>query len=86
MNTVNSFKEHDIKWYLCVLHPRLEVAIKRDSQRTEWIAGPERVEKLWIKFTGKVFSTECFIDNSDDTSEQTMKRILKRFFNILILK
>jgi dephospho-CoA kinase len=70
------FEKHNIEWSLCVLHPKLEIAIKRDSQRTEWVAGPERVEKLWGKFTGEVFPKECFIDNSDETPDQTMERII----------
>ncbi len=71
------FEKHSIKWNLCVLHPRLEVAIKRDSQRTDWVAGSERVESLRIKFNGMVFPIECFIDNSDKTPEETMKHIIQ---------
>ena len=78
------FETHNIKWRLCVLHPKLEIAIKRDSQRIEWVAGPERVEKLWKKFTGKVFPKEYFIDNSDETPEQTMKRITQNIPTFVI--
>ena len=73
------FKNYKIEWHLCVLKPRLEIAIMRDSQRKDWIAGSERVEKLYEKFTGKVFSKEWFIDNSDETPEQTMKRIYELY-------
>jgi tRNA uridine 5-carbamoylmethylation protein Kti12 len=71
------FENHNIKWQLCVLHPRLEIAIKRDSERPEWVAGPERVKKLRAKFNRAVFPQECFVDNSDDTPQQTMKRIIQ---------
>ncbi len=71
------FEKHSIKWRLCVLHPRLEIAIKRDSQRMDWVAGSERVETLQAKFNGMVFPKEWFVDNSDDTPDQTMKRIIQ---------
>ena len=71
------FEKHSIKWHLCVLHPRLEIAIKRDSERIDWVAGSERVERLRKKFNGMVFPKESFIDNSDDTPVQTMKRIIQ---------
>ena len=71
------FKKHNIKWDICVLHPRLEVAIKRDSQRIDWVAGSERVKNLRLKFNGKVFPEECFVDNSDDTPFQTLEKINK---------
>ncbi len=71
------FETNNIEWCLCILHPRLEIAIKRDSQRIDWVAGSERVEKLRAKFNGMVFPQECFVDNSDDTPEQTMKRIVE---------
>ena len=71
------FEEHNIQWLIRVLHPQLEVAIARDSQRKDWIAGPERIEKLRAKFNGKVFNQECFIDNSNDTPMQTMLRIVQ---------
>ncbi len=70
------FEAHAIPWCVRVLHPRLEVAIARDSQRAGWVAGPERVRQLRAKFSGKVFSAECFIDNSDDIPEQTMLSVL----------
>jgi dephospho-CoA kinase len=71
------FENHNIQWRLCVLHPRLEIAIKRDSQRVEWVAGPERVIKLQAKFNRAVFPKECFVDSSNDTPLQTMKRIIQ---------
>jgi hypothetical protein len=71
------FEMHSIKWHLCILHPRLEIAIKRDSKRIDWVAGSERVEKLRAKFNGMVFPKDFFIDNSDDTPDQTMQRIIQ---------
>ena len=70
-------EKYSINWHLVVLHPRLEIAIKRDSQRIDWIAGSERVKSLRLKFTGLVFPKESFIDNSDDTPAQTTKRIIQ---------
>ena len=72
------FEEHKIRWNLVVLHSKLEIAIKRDTHRTDWVAGAERVKKLRAKFNGMVFPKECFVDNSDDTPDQTMKRIIKK--------
>jgi hypothetical protein len=69
------FEAHSIPWRICVLHPPLEVAIARDSQRSGWIAGQERVVLLRGKFTAEVFGHESFIDNSDETPEQTSIRI-----------
>jgi ABC-type dipeptide/oligopeptide/nickel transport system ATPase subunit len=71
------FEKYNIEWRICVLHPRLEIAIAGDSCREDWVAGPERIEKLRAKFNGKIFNQECFIDNSDDTPEQTMLRIIQ---------
>ncbi len=70
------FEKHNIEWRIYVLHPRLEVAVARDSTRRDWIAGPERVERLRAKFSGSIFGAESFIDNSDETPEQTVSRIL----------
>jgi len=71
------FEKHGIKWRICILNPRLEVVVARDSQRKDWVAGVERIEQLRTKFSGKVFNKEWFIDNSDDTPEQTMSRIIQ---------
>jgi dephospho-CoA kinase len=71
------FEGHSIPWRICVLHPRLEVAIARDSQRSEWVAGDERVRLLRAKFTTEIFGHECFIDNSDETPEHTTSKILQ---------
>ncbi len=57
------FDTHTIAWRLCILHPRVEVAIARDSQRFDWVAGGQRV-RVRAKFTGAVFAHEWFIDNS----------------------
>ncbi len=70
------FEDHNIQWKLLVLQPRLEVAISRDSTRNDWIAGPERIRQLRIKFTGKVFGPGCFLDNSDETPNETLNRII----------
>ncbi len=70
------FEQHGIEWMLVILHPRLEVAIARDAQRPGWIAGPQRVKELRAKFTGRVFAPHWFVDNSDQSPEQTVLHIL----------
>ena len=70
------FEAHGIAWYLRVLHPSLEVAILRDSKRSGWHAGPDRVSDLYGKFTGAVFDREAFIDTTLQTPEETMIRVL----------
>ena len=69
------FEQHGIQWRLLVLQPRLAVAIARDSQRSGWVAGPERVKQLRAKFTGKVFPAEWFLDTSDESPEETALRV-----------
>ena len=70
------FGENRIAWRLCVLHPKLDVAIARDSARTSWNLGPERVASLHAKFTGAIFPRDSFLDTSRDTPEDTMRRVL----------
>jgi hypothetical protein len=71
------FGKHRIDWMLRVLHPRLEVAIERDASRLTWHVGAQRVADLRAKFSGLVFGAECFVDNSEDTPEQTVARLLR---------
>ena len=70
------FEAHGIAWSLRVLHPDLDVAIRRDAMRSGWHAGSDRVSDLHAKFTGAVFAEGCFIDTSNDTPEETMLRVL----------
>jgi predicted kinase len=70
------FEAHGIAWCLRVLHPSLEVAITRDSKRSGWHAGPDRVSDLYAKFTGTVFGREAFIDTTLETPQETMIRVL----------
>jgi predicted kinase len=70
------FGRNNIAWRICVLHPRLEVAIARDSARRSWNVGPERVASLYAKFTGAIFPPDSFLDTSLDTPEDTMGRII----------
>jgi len=72
------FGRNHIAWRICVLHPKLEVAIARDSARTCWNLGPERVASLHAKFTGTTFPRDSFLDSSLDTPEDTMARIIVR--------
>ncbi len=65
-----------IMWRLRVLHPRLEVAVARDAMRSTGRLGAKRVASLRAKFTGAVFGTQRFVDISDETPEQTTRRML----------
>jgi predicted kinase len=70
------FRRNHIAWRIYVLHPKLEVAIARDSARRRWNLGPERVASLYAKFTGAIFPRDSFLDTSLDTPEDTMGRII----------
>ncbi|HZF09410.1 MAG TPA: AAA family ATPase [Thermoanaerobaculia bacterium] len=70
------FEARSIPWTLRVLHPRLEVAVVRDATRRTGRLGAEQVASLWAKFTGAIFPEQCFIDTSDETPEQTVRRFL----------
>ena len=70
------FRRNRIAWRICVLHPKLEVAVARDSARSCWNLGPERVATLHAKFTGAVFPPDVFLDTSFDTPEETMRRVI----------
>jgi len=69
------FRRNHIAWRIRVLHPELEVAIARDSARTSWNVGRERVASLHAKFTGATFPRDAFLDTSLDTPEDTVRRI-----------
>ena len=71
---VARFQVHDLPWSLRVLHPRLEVAIDRDSSRSTWHLGADRVASLRAKFTGTVFPRSWFLDTSDESPLETMQR------------
>ncbi len=70
-------QKHSIPWRICILHPALDIAIKRDSMRKGWIAGPERVKQLYLKFNGLIFPKDYFIDNSNETPVQTLNHIIQ---------
>lgn len=69
------FDAHAIAWELRVLLPRLDVAIARDASRAGWHLGPARVAHLHAKFTQRVFGAAAFLDNSDETPEETAARL-----------
>ena len=70
------FARHRIRWTLCALYPRVDVAIDRDATRECWSVGAAGVREPHDKFSGAVFSRACFVDNSDETSEDTVRRLL----------
>jgi len=73
------FRDNQIEWTLRVLHPRVDVAIRRDRLRMGWHAGEDGVRRLHSKFTFKVFPGECFIDTSDQTPEETARLLVDTF-------
>lgn len=64
-----------ITWSLRVLHPRLEVAVAPDARRACWTVGARGVAELRAKFTEVYFAPEWFVDNSDETPEETAGRL-----------
>jgi predicted kinase len=69
------FEALEVPWAVRVLHPRLEVAVARDSRRTGWRAGATRVAELRAKFTGKVFPPDWFVDTSDEEPAETLAHL-----------
>ena len=70
------FAEAGISWSLCVLHPRLEIAIARDADRVDGSLGAARVASLFAKFTRRIIPADCFLDTSDESPDVTVSRIL----------
>jgi predicted kinase len=71
------FDASGVAWRLRVLHPSLEVAVARDAIRSTGRLGADRVASLRAKFTETVFGAECFVDSSEETPEQTVRRLLE---------
>jgi hypothetical protein len=70
------FETHGIEWTIRVLHPRQDVAVARDRDRRCWRVGESGVKELREKFKKGVIGAECYVDNSDETAEETMRRLL----------
>jgi predicted kinase len=68
------FEANGIPFEIRILHPRLEVAVSRDSRRRCWNVGAERVKQLRAKYTVEIFGEENFIDNSDESPEETFEK------------
>lgn len=71
------FEAGEVPFEIRILHPRLEVAIDRDSRRKCWNVGPERVKQLREKYTTEIFGKGNFVDNSDESPEETFERHFK---------
>lgn len=71
------FAREGIEWHLCVLHPRVEVAIARDASRVSGTLGAARVAKLHSKFNGHFIRPECFLDTSTESPEVTEERVFR---------
>jgi hypothetical protein len=69
-------RKHALTWCLRVLLPRLEVATSRDALRASWHIGARGVAQLHGKFTRAVFAPEVFLDNSDESPEETCLRLV----------
>ncbi len=70
------FARHGIRWTLRALYPWVDVAIDRDATRECWSVGAAGVRDPHDKFSGAVFSRAYLVDNSDETSEDTVRRLL----------
>jgi predicted kinase len=70
------FAEAGIAWWLCVLHPRLEVSVARDAGRTSGSLGAARVAELFAKFTGRTIPPSSFLDTSAESPEATVAQVL----------
>ena len=68
--------ENSVTWALRVLHPRLEVAVARDSLRSQRPIGQARIASLRAKFTGRVFEPEWYLDTSEETPSETLTRLV----------
>jgi predicted kinase len=75
------FVEARIRRHLCVLHPRLEVAVARDAGRGRGSLGAAMVASLFAKFTGHVIPPGCFLDTSAESAEATVDRVLVALAN-----
>jgi predicted kinase len=75
------FAGAEIAWHLCVLHPRVEVAIARDVGRESGSLGALRVAALHSKFNGRAIPAECFIDTSVESPEVTAARVVDLLAN-----
>ena len=75
------FADAGIQWHLCVLHPRLEVAVARDAGRESGTLGAVRVEALHSKFNGCAIPAECFLDTSAEPPEVTAEHVLGSLAN-----
>jgi predicted kinase len=69
------FAEAGIQWRLWVLHPRVEVAVARDSGRGRGSLGAAMVTSLFDKFTGGVIPPAYFLDTSAESPEATVERV-----------
>ena len=69
------FEERRIVWELRILHPTLEVAVKRDARRGGSL-GADRVARLHAKFSGSTFPAPWFLDTSNQTPEETVDALL----------
>jgi predicted kinase len=70
------FDELGVAWALRVLHPAVDVAIARDAARATWHVGADRVSLLHAKFTGLTFARQWFIDTSNESPDETVRRVL----------
>lgn len=75
------FASAGIEWHLCVLYPRVEVAIARDAGRKSGSLGAVQVAALHSKFNGRAIPVECFLDTSVEPPEVTAERVLGSLAN-----
>jgi hypothetical protein len=75
------FAAEGIEWHLVVLHPSVEVAIRRDADRKSGSVGAQRVAALHSKFNGRAIPAECFLDTSAESPSTTVERVLTLLAN-----
>ncbi len=75
------FAGAQIAWHLCVLHPRVQVAIARDAGRESGSLGALRVAALHSKFNGRAIPSGCFLDTSAEPPAVTAERVLSLLAN-----
>ncbi len=75
--TQETFQHHLI---LKVLWPALETTIERDREREGWSSGENAIKRFYKKYEElkPVIGEENYIDNSDQTPEETFERIIAR--------
>jgi predicted kinase len=65
--------------FIRILWPPVETTILRDKERKGWTSGESAIRKYYQKYQSleAIIGKENYIDNSQQTPEQTLKNIVK---------